>query len=43
MKEEPNLHVGSLGWFDGIIWHDTLHNLLDFAEGHLIEFLRAVQ
>jgi len=43
MEEEPNLHVGSVGRFDGIIWHDTVHNLLDLTESHLIEPSRTVQ
>jgi len=43
MKEEPNPHVGRVGWFDRIIRHDTLHDPLDLTESHLIKLLRTVQ
>ena len=43
MKEEPNLHIRSVGWFDGVIRHDTLHNPLDLAESDLIELVLTIQ
>jgi len=43
MKEEPNLHVRGIGWFDGVIRYDTVHNPLNLAESDLIELVLAVQ